>query len=231
LLSHKYGNVFLPERIESEEFEKVYLEISSNLDIKEDLKENLIRKFTSQLIRTNFDLLKFCYELDNNSIPARYRLKGLDKIIKDYDDSVDYSTSQIIFDVVGNLLRIGATMLTTKDMLTEIEHDRYFVSVTEKEIFKGLISAKSLNNNVLFFKRNIVDIEEMLENAVKSDADKSKKIAKFKRYVDLNSDNRIDKETQKRLDKLKDTKIVQCDGMKMDGSDKNMFEFNVTLLD
>ena len=231
MLSHKYGNVFLPERIESEEFEKVYLEISSNLDIKEDLKENLIRKFTSQLIRTNFDLLKFCYELDNNSIPARYRLKGLDKIIKDYDDSVDYSTSQIIFDVVGNLLRIGATMLTTKDMLTEIEHDRYFVSVTEKEIFKGLISAKSLNNNVLFFKRNIVDIEEMLENAVKSDADKSKKIAKFKRYVDLNSDNRIDKETQKRLDKLKDTKIVQCDGMKMDGSDKNMFEFNVSLLD
>lgn len=230
MLSHKYGNVFLPERIESEEFEKLNLEITSNISLREDLKDNLISKLDSQLVVTNFDLLKFCYELDNNSIPARYRLKGLDKILKEYDDSLDYKSSQLVFDIVGNLLRTGATLLKNKKIITEIEHDRYFVSVTEKEIYKGLISAKNLNNNVLLFKRNIVDLENMIEDALKSENDKIKKIAKFKRYVDLNANNRIDTETQNRLDKLKNTKIVQCDGMKIEGDDKNVFEFNVILL-
>ncbi len=228
LLSHKYGNIFLPERIESEEFKKIHLEISSDPKINDVLNENLILKLANQTVKNNLDLLQFCYELDNNSIPARYRLKSLDKIIKDYDDSLDYSTSQHVLDIVGSLMRAGADALKNKKMLTDMEHDRYFVSVTEKEIFEGLITAKNLSNNVLLFKRNITDIDEALKEAVNSGADKSKKIAKLKRYVDLNSDNRIDTETRNRLEKLKNTKIVQCEGMKSEGNEKNIFEFDVT---
>jgi len=124
-------------------------------------------------------------------------------------------------------MRAGADALKNKKMLTDMEHDRYFVSVTEKEIFEGLITAKNLSNNVLLFKRNITDIDEALKEAVNSGADKSKKIAKLKRYVDLNSDNRIDTETRNRLEKLKNTKIVQCEGMKSEGNEKNIFEFDV----
>ena len=98
--------------------------------------------------------------------------------------------------------------------------------MTEKEIYKGLIKAKDLGNNVVFFKRNIRDITTKIDDA-KNATDKSKLFAKFKRYIDLNNDNRIDEEICKRLDTLKNKKILECSGMSKEGVDKNIFEFDV----
>jgi hypothetical protein len=35
------------------------------------------------------NLFEYCYELDENEIPARYKLKHLDKTITGYDPKVD----------------------------------------------------------------------------------------------------------------------------------------------
>lgn len=34
------------------------------------------------------NMLEFCYELDDNETPARYRLKHIDKIIQNYQENV-----------------------------------------------------------------------------------------------------------------------------------------------
>ena len=136
MLSHKYGNIFCPERIESEEFEKIedQLKLVAS-EQKTDLNEYLIQKLNvntaSTCVKTDHDLLRVCYEVDQNSVPARYRLKALDKIIKDYDGSTDYEISQIILDLVGDALRMGANLLRSKNMFTNEEYERYFVSGTE----------------------------------------------------------------------------------------------------
>jgi hypothetical protein len=85
--------------------------------------------------------------------------------------------------------------------------------VTEKEIFNGIFNSTDPASNVLYFKRNIIDIEKNVRE------DNCKLMGKF---IDLDKDNRIDLDSRKLLDDLKNVKIQS----KLPSS--NIFNFNVS---
>ena len=92
-----------------------------------------------------------------------------------------------------------ANICFEKSLFTKTQHERYFVSVTEKEIFNGILNAKNVPNNVLLFVREIEDIKEY------KDIDKS-----FAwRYIDVDDNNQIDESAQTLLDELKNKKILK----------------------
>ena len=67
--------------------------------------------------------------------------------------------------------------------------------VTEKEIFNGVLNGKNVKDNVLVFIREVEDIEndENIKNNIKLTA----------RFIDLNKDGGIDKESKELLNDLK----------------------------
>jgi hypothetical protein len=76
------------------------------------------------------------------------------------------------------------------------------VSVTEKEIFNGLLKAKNRNNNVLYFEREIEGLEESIAENPELCG----------RFIDLTSEKKVDKAAKNLLDKLKNEKIKACLG-------------------
>ena len=75
LLSHRYGSRSLPTRIIADEFEILKNEVinqkSIQLNFSAVIKEKTIKMD---------NILESCYELDENEIPARYRLAFLSKL-------------------------------------------------------------------------------------------------------------------------------------------------------
>ena len=69
--------------------------------------------------------------------------------------------------------------------------------MTEKEIFNGILRAKNVENNVLFFEREIEDIEKHIESNT----------TLARRFIDLDKTNKVDVEAKRFLDDLKWTKI------------------------
>jgi hypothetical protein len=107
LLSHRYGARCLPTRIVADEYTKLLNEIKSHEDDydlsfvytnqkkrendeKEDEAAN-DNEETKKEVSVDMDvtnLLEHCYELDENEIPARFKLKHLDKIFNNYNPKV-----------------------------------------------------------------------------------------------------------------------------------------------
>ena len=52
--------------------------------------------------------------------------------------------------------------------------------MTEKEIYKGIIETKSIKTNVLYFQRDIEDLENNL----------NQNLSQVKRYVELDKNNK-----------------------------------------
>jgi hypothetical protein len=102
-----------------------------------------------------------------------------------------------------------------KGLITETERDRYFVSVTEKEIYNGILIAKNVQNNALFFIREIEDIESACEEADKKD------LSLLKKFIDMDSHDKVDQSTKNLLNNLKNNKIPN----KLTGD--NIFKFKV----
>ena len=71
------------------------------------------------------------------------------------------------------------------------------MSVTEKEIFNGILNAKNLANNVLFFEREIVDIEQNIQN--------NRSLAA--KFIDLDDKFNVDENAKHFLNDLKYNKI------------------------
>ena len=84
--------------------------------------------------------------------------------------------------------------------------------MTEKEIFNGVLRGKDLKNNVLFFEREIQDIESHVKTSQKS------LISKF---IELDKNSNVDLASKKLLDDLKYKKIPS----KLPSS--NIFKFKV----
>lgn len=83
--------------------------------------------------------------------------------------------------------------------------------MTEKEIYKGIIDAKNIKNNVLYFQRDIEDIDDnLIQN-----------LSQIKRYVELDKNNKIDSSVKSLLDDLKYKDIPS----KL--TESNIFRFNV----
>ncbi|RNA30370.1 NACHT and WD repeat domain-containing 2-like, partial [Brachionus plicatilis] len=133
-LSHRYGSRSLPTRVKANEYEILLKELNSSNDYDKTFN------FDDEENKINFkieNMLELCYELDDNETPARYRLKHIDKIIQNFkeNDSILNRAWSKLEKKLGNLFRALAESCLKKNLITPVEHERYFVSVTEKEIF------------------------------------------------------------------------------------------------
>jgi hypothetical protein len=89
-LSHRYGNRGLPTDIICDEFKLLKDEMLSNPDIY------LSFKYDSNVFSIDTDdIVDYCYQIDENEIPFHYKLKNINKIIKNYVQKV--SESIILF--------------------------------------------------------------------------------------------------------------------------------------
>ena len=92
-----------------------------------------------------------------------------------------------------------------------VQKNFFLFQVTEKEIFNGIINAKQLDKNALYFIREIDGIELGLET--------NNKLAR--RFIDTDSNGKIDESAQTLLNDLKYNKIPSK--IPVD----NIFKFNV----
>jgi hypothetical protein len=79
LLSHRYGSRDLPTRILADEFKILKDEMKTNPTFDISYKYE-----SSVCMIEKDDIIDHCYQLDENEIPFRYRLKNINKIIPDY---------------------------------------------------------------------------------------------------------------------------------------------------
>ena len=86
-LSHKYGARCLPTRIIADEFEIMRKEMKNHAELDFRFEATHL----GSAIRME-NLIEDCYVLDENEIPARYRLKYISSIISTYDSSVSLKT-------------------------------------------------------------------------------------------------------------------------------------------
>lgn len=93
-MSHRYGAIGLPTRIIKEEYElfakeieayKEALDLSFHYDEKDD--SHLDGAALMPVVDIE-NLFEYCYELDDNEIPARYKLKHLDRVFTGFDHKV-----------------------------------------------------------------------------------------------------------------------------------------------
>ncbi len=90
----------------------------------------------------------------------------------------------------------------------------FILVVTEKEVFNGILNkGRNLPSNVLYFEREIEGIYD--QNVI------NKNVSLAKKFVDLDKNNRVDKEAKELLDELKNKKIPHV----LPAS--NTFKFNV----
>ncbi len=95
LLSHRYGTRCLPTRIIAKEYEILRTEL---LSLKESNEIDLSFKYTNKQNGTETEnrtmtidnLFEECYELDENEIPARYKLKFLENLFQNFNEKVIY---------------------------------------------------------------------------------------------------------------------------------------------
>ena len=90
LLSHRYGARCLPTRILSKEYDIFRNELDSSRDSNDNSDMGFKYKEVghSEYFEIQ-NLFEFCYELDENEIPSRYKLKRIDEIIPEYDEKVN----------------------------------------------------------------------------------------------------------------------------------------------
>ena len=222
LLSHRYGNRTLPTRIIKEELDMLKAELNKRADVDKSFKYEFVPRLEEnvKIMVTFANLMEDCYELDDNEIPARYRLKYLDRLFESGVNQRDPAFNNMwsaIEHKLGSLLRNAATICFHNEFISKTEYERYFVSITEKEIFNGILRASKENNvadNVLYFEREIEDIGSYV--------DTNPGLAG--KFIDLDEDKKIDQSAKVLLDTLKHQKI----GSKLPGS--NTFKFKVTVL-
>ena len=78
-LSHRYGSRGLPTTILAEEFKLLKDEMITNPDI------DLTFQYESNVFKTQLnDLIDYCYQIDENEIPFKYRLKSISKIVTNF---------------------------------------------------------------------------------------------------------------------------------------------------
>ena len=85
-MSHRYGSWCLQTNIKSSEFEILQNELKSD---DYDKTFSHVEKERDVEISTD-NMLDFCYRLDENETPCRYRLKNIDILIPNYKENVNY---------------------------------------------------------------------------------------------------------------------------------------------
>ncbi|CAF1483626.1 unnamed protein product [Rotaria sp. Silwood1] len=140
LLSHRYGSRPIPAQIRASLFEL--------------LKETVCNE---QNENNEGKLLTQWYQLDTNSIPPTYILKNISSIIPNFlsknTDEIKQADKEWkkINNCLRQCLRQAAETCLQQGQITEIDYDEFFISITEKEIINGILSAEDANERTLFF--------------------------------------------------------------------------------
>lgn len=76
------------------------------------------------------NLFEHCYELDENEMPARYKLKNMDKIFTDFNHKMPiYGKVWSKIEIrVGDLMRKAAERCYYKSKFNKTQYERFFVS-------------------------------------------------------------------------------------------------------
>ncbi|CAF3724767.1 unnamed protein product [Rotaria socialis] len=184
LLGHRYGSRPIPATI-----------LASLFDLLKEIVTN------EQNENNDAELLQQWYQLDTNCVPPAYILQNISSVIpyfisKDIDE---IKKADKEWRVINNRLRLclrqAAEKCLERGQITESDYDEFFISVTEKEIINGILSAKDANERTLCFFRDIVDIRDHLSDS------------KALKYIDMSSQSVIDQEADKLLNRLKTNRI------------------------
>jgi hypothetical protein len=132
LIGQKYGLRPLPTSISVKEFEILNNELQNVL--KEDLSIKYIPTNDPNQIYLIENIMKECYKLDINSIPNRYRILPISRIIPTFnsEELEIKNNSRIFWEMVKtkllNSLRIAAESAFENKTIDSVVKDRYFVS-------------------------------------------------------------------------------------------------------
>ncbi|XP_069135457.1 NACHT and WD repeat domain-containing protein 2-like [Argopecten irradians] len=177
LLANKYGYRMPPRTIPVDEFHTLLAGVK-----KEEIK-TLITKW---------------YLLDNNAVPPEYVLQPISKYIpnrlskdKDLLSAAKDEWNDDECDMQDALEESARANLPTE------QAEKYYVSITEKEIQKGMLDVTNPGPHCLWFWRHIEGIENM-------DGSKYKLL---RRYIDLSGEDEYWQESRRLLRILEDTKM------------------------
>ncbi|XP_043946656.1 NACHT domain- and WD repeat-containing protein 1 [Protopterus annectens] len=180
LIGNRYGYRPIPRVIQQEEFDVLYSNLRSD--------------------DSSTTLLKEWYWMDENAVPPVYVLQPIDTKLSHYNDKNPVNQQQHEHDVkawktiesqLAKLLRSAALTAANRGTLSEEQKHQYFKSVTEKEIDRGLLSARKRGVYAMIFLREIKNLDENAKDQRSS------------MFIDTKEDGNIDSEAQQLLSGLK----------------------------
>jgi hypothetical protein len=234
----------LPRRVFAHEFDILKDQLTNVLNESLSLDYQVETESKGVLDFHIENIIDECYRLDLNSIPPKYRLLQISKIIPSYSSPDPEENKHanrfwnIVEEKLSYLLRISADSALKNNLIDQVKRDRYFVSselvicekkilniyflificilvlVTEKEIFEGIFKEKDPNLTSLCFVRQIENLENNLNDS------------KAARFIDVikgeNGNVKINFETKTLIENLVDKKIPS----KLN-SQTNIFKYKV----
>ncbi|XP_069111532.1 NACHT and WD repeat domain-containing protein 2-like [Argopecten irradians] len=181
-LGQKYGYRPLPTFIVATEFEM----------IRECVKS----------VKDEIEVLDKWYMKDENTVPAVYVLQPISSILTNFNNKrhqrlqeQDQNTWWETFLKLQRIMRKAAQVLFITKKLDREQMHNYFMSVTEREVERGILKANNVQDHCLAYVREIANINPtMYRFAYK--------------FVDFAARN-IDGEAQKLLQVLRDEKLTK----------------------
>ncbi|KAL9973170.1 hypothetical protein ACROYT_G019587 [Oculina patagonica] len=181
-LGQKYGYRPFPAKIPASEFEKLL----GAVDNKDDLQ-----------------LLKHWFWRDDNSVPAQHLLQPITSLLPNYRN---YDNEELRKKASGEWwtaferLQVVLRMAADKALANKSERHKYYMSVTEDEIRRGIINASNPSKHCFWFKRVISDLQA---NITSNNAGK---------FMDKTwgANSTVDETAQKFLNVLRETDLPQA---------------------
>jgi len=124
----------LPRRIFAHEFDilKDQLENVLNEDLSLDYK---VETQSKRMLHFHIEnIIDECYKLDLNSVPNKYRLLQISKIVPSYNSPDPEENKHanrfwnMIEEKLSYLLRVSAESAWNSNLIDKVKRDRYFVS-------------------------------------------------------------------------------------------------------
>lgn len=143
-MSQKYGKRLLAHKIEHEEFEIIRTELINNLNADLSIHYDVKIDKNNKIEHDISNLLEKCFKLDTNETPNFYHLLPISSIIVDYASSnpqlKEHASKfwSLVENKIAELFRQGAKSAFEKQLLSQDQYDRYFVS-SKDYIVKELI--------------------------------------------------------------------------------------------
>ncbi|KAK7464547.1 hypothetical protein BaRGS_00037908, partial [Batillaria attramentaria] len=172
------------------------------------------RPIPTHIVATEFELLRECaknvpdevelldrwYLKDHNTVPPVYILQPISSILTNFNNKrhqrlmeLDQNTWWEIMGRLQRIIRKSAQVLFLARKLDREQMHNYFMSVTEREVERGILKAKNTDEHCLAYIRDIANINiTLLRMACK--------------FVDVAAKS-VDNEAQKLLKTLRDDKL------------------------